>query len=50
MVNVIVFKKRMWCQMLVLTPVILVTWEAETERFTVQGQSQQIVHETPPHV
>jgi hypothetical protein len=30
-----------------LTPVILATWEAEIRRMVVQGQSGQIVHETP---
>jgi hypothetical protein len=29
-------------------PVILDTWEAEIGRLTVQGQSEQIVCETPP--
>jgi hypothetical protein len=28
-------------------PIILVTWEAEIGRITVQGQPGQIVHETP---
>jgi hypothetical protein len=30
-----------------LTPVILATWEAEIGRISVQGQSRQIVQETP---
>jgi hypothetical protein len=28
-------------------PGILATWEAETQRITVQGQLRQIVQETP---
>jgi hypothetical protein len=30
-----------------LTPVIPATWEAEIKRIVVQGQSRQIVQETP---
>jgi hypothetical protein len=30
-----------------LTPVILATWEAELRRIKVQGQSRQIIQETP---
>jgi hypothetical protein len=29
-------------------PVILATWEAESGRIAVGGQSRQKVHETPP--
>jgi hypothetical protein len=32
---------------LVLTPVILSTWEAEIRRIKVQGQPEQTVHRTP---
>jgi hypothetical protein len=31
-----------------LTPIILVTWEAEIERIAVQGQRRQTVCETSP--
>jgi hypothetical protein len=30
-----------------LRPVILAFWQAEIRRITVQGQPEQIVHETP---
>jgi hypothetical protein len=33
--------RRWW-----LTPVILVTWEAEIRRIRVRGQPRQIVHKT----
>jgi hypothetical protein len=39
--------RSMFCPVQWLTPVILATWEAETERNKVRGQSQQIVLKTP---
>jgi hypothetical protein len=40
-------KKERESQMLVVTPVILATWEAKIGRVKVPGQSRQIVFETP---
>jgi hypothetical protein len=38
--------KKEYGRVLVLTPIILATWEAEIRRITVQSQPRQIVRET----